>query len=102
MDEWQPQDILVEVVSALFEENPSPTPEDIAEAITNHFGLEQEWAVAEYGADGKLDSVGLHGYDFSSVYQKFCLAMQRNEMGNDVVGRGIGIVSRLFTHWSKV
>lgn len=94
------KDILVECIQGLFEDRQVPQPEEIADTIIKTLGLEQEWAVAEYDADGGLDRVTYHDWDFDAVYRAYG-AIQK-AMENKNFRGSVGIVSRLFTHWSKV
>lgn len=94
------KDIVIECIYTLFQDNQNPTPEQVAEAIVKGLGVEQEWALAEYDARGNLDRITDHDYEFSPVhraYERVQAAMDRRNFGGSV-----GMVSRLFTRWTKV
>jgi hypothetical protein len=94
------KDIIVECIYTLFDDH-SPTPEEVADAIVKGLALEQEWAVAEYDADGNLSQVANHDYEFDTVHRTYAFLQKKIDNGLAIAG-SVGMVSRLFTGWGKV
>jgi hypothetical protein len=84
------QSALSETIHSVLTGSRNPSAEEIARRIVNRFGLEQEWAVADYEG-GELSHVHHHDYDFGSVNR-----------GMRSLSGDVGIVTRFFTHWRKV
>jgi hypothetical protein len=94
------KDIIVECIHTLFDDH-FPTPEEVADAIVKGLVLEQEWAVAEYDADGNLSQVSSHDYEFSTVHRTYAFLQKKIDNGMAIAG-SVGMVSRLFAGWTKV
>lgn len=87
------RDIISETIHSLLVEDSEISPDQLADGIVKSLALEQEWAVAEYDKSGNLSHLRDHDYEFESVHRRFRLS-------EDVAG--LGIVTRIFTHWKKV
>jgi hypothetical protein len=94
------KDIVVECIHSLFNDH-TPTPEEVADAVVKGLALEQEWAVAEYDAVGSLSQVLSHDYEFGTVYRAYASLQKAIDESFPISG-SVGMVSRLFSRWSKV